>query len=139
MDDTAFDEVFAELISVACERVYHLEVAQDNPSTLQYPCLVYKLDSSIPEDELDGNACYYRSVYTVLGFAEDSVSIRDMAKTLKAYNTYEQLVSIETTYPLIQDFKCEDDAEDNEFAFEQQDRGYKVVALTMSVFHKRSL
>lgn len=141
---TPYDEVLVALlkllpsvadVAVCNNRVYHLEVFQNLPSEAQYPCIVYWLNDDFPEKELSGNSNFYHAIYTIVVSSKKSADIRQVAaeiKTLSYEDTNDQTFA---QYPNVEWVEIDDDTEDNEFAVEQQDKGFKTASLTAVVDH----
>ncbi len=132
-----YDEILVSKLRGINPRVFHLEVFQKNPSTDRYPCIVYRLVDDQPEEELAENSGLATAVYEITLIARDSATLRTWA---------EQIKSVFTSSDFIDGVYCDtdgeitwiyvfNDAEQNEFAIEQQEKGYKTTSLQVAMDH----
>lgn len=125
----------AQTCRLQAESVYHLEVYQNANGDNQknYPCYVYRKSDFSPETELSGEASVEDETFEVTCVAQDSESLRCLAKTLQRSYRYSYLESLQATTPGLLDWLVENDSEQNEFALEQQDKGYKTTTLIVRI------
>lgn len=144
-----YDEKMVELwkalpdVQTICGgRVYHLEVFQKNPSLAQFPCVVYQLESDLPELELSQPTGVYYATYSLMAFSKKSSDTRTLATAFAtmAEEAYIQVVAggFGTTgaFPDIGWIDVIEDTDLNEFAQEQQDKGYRASHVLMKVTHQ---
>ena len=138
------DEVLVALLKESTEivdrcnsRVFHLEVFQSTPADDRYPCVVYRKTDSVPEKELDGNNSYQTEQYDVYVIAKKSADLRPIADQILTFGSpeFSQMVWADTRFCNIEQIDSDSDSEENDFAIEQQEQGYKVSTVTVSVTH----
>lgn len=129
----------SDVITLCGSRVFHLENFQNADSQSRYPCVVYRLSDEIPEKELYGNVGYDTYQYDVYTIAKKSADLRGIVEQIKDFGSPDfnttQFVALQA-----QGFEAVDvdaETEDNEFAIEQQELGYKVSTLSVSIFYNR--
>ena len=125
----------AQACAAGGDAVYHLEVYQnatgDNASN--YPCFVYRRTDYAAELELSGQANVEDETYEVTVVSQDSDALRCMARAVQKTNKYEFLQHLQTTRPDVLDWIVEHESEQNEFAMEQQDKGYKTATMLVRI------
>jgi hypothetical protein len=137
--DITFIEYLKTLTAVntTCNnRVFHLEVFQNVPSGNQYPCIVYSKSSDAPKKEQSGQIDFRLAQLTLVVIAEDSETLKEILKDIDylATETFDDALIEDDTNVLTIDI--DDDAEDNIFAQEQQEKGYRTSTLAVFIMHK---
>lgn len=138
----------ARIAGIISTRVYHMEVFQNVPSESRYPCVVYELSDDIPFNELGTTSRYYTTIYNVYVISKRSQDLRDIADAIKGFATEEfddALLATEGAVPPDYDYveagyegvTVDADTENNEFAIEQQELGYKITTLSVSITNSR--
>lgn len=138
-----FDEVFVAMLLALQEvqdrcklqRVYHLEVFQNLGSKARFPCLVYNMVDSSPEQELSGTSGLFHSTWEVTIVSESSDDLREIATEAKGFNEEDYNDELHDTYPFIEWVSVDSDGEANEFAIEQQEKGMKTASLAVTMAH----
>lgn len=130
--------VIANTCSLQADSVYHLEVYESSglagaSNAANYPCFVYRKSDFAPELELSGEAEVQDDTYEVTCVAQDSDALRCMAGALQRTYHYRFLAGLQTAYPSVLDWLVENDSEQNEFAVEQQDKGYKTATMIVRI------
>lgn len=136
------DEVLVELLRNVVEvevragqRVFHLEVFQKENSQSQYPCVVYRLTDSIPEKELAGNNGYSTAVYDVYVITTTSDDLRAIAREINNFgdDTFQPFIWNNPDYSFVEGIDVDTETEEDEFAIQQQEQGYKIATLSVSI------
>lgn len=127
--------LLAQSCSLQGDAVYHLEVYQNatGDNETNYPCYVYRKSDHAPELELTGEASIEDDTYEVVCISRDSDSLRCLANALTETYRYSFLLTLQSTSPDVLDWVVENDAEQNEFAMEQQDKGYKTTTILVRI------
>lgn len=127
--------VLAQTCSLQGDAVYHLEVYQNATGTNEanYPCYVYRKSDHAPELELTGEASIEDDTYEVVCISQDSDSLRCLARALQETYRYSFLTDLQVTSPDVLDWVVDNDSESNEFALEQQDKGYKTATILVRI------
>lgn len=125
----------AQGCSLQGDAVYHLEIYQtvDGTDQASYPCYVYRKADHAPELELTGEASVEDDTYEVVAVARDSDSLRCLANSLQRTYRYAFLQALQAASPEVLDWVVENDNELNEFASEQQDKGYKTATILVRI------
>lgn len=143
-----YDEKMVELwkalpdvVTLLGSRVYHLEVAQAADSLSKFPALVYNLESDIPELELSQPTGIYYATYKLQCFSKKSSDVRTIATALASMGEEDYITAIAGgfgvtgSFPDIGWIDVVEDTDLNEFAIEQQEKGYRVSSVLMKVTH----
>lgn len=139
-----YDEIFVAqlklvplVVSLCSTRVYHLEVFQNNPSIARYPCVVYSLSDDAPEEEIGENPGFYTATYSVIVIAKNSSDMRRVAEGIKHYfNLAANIDAVSAaTECMIPWMSATGDSEENLFAIEQQEKGFRTANLQVAIDH----
>ncbi len=116
-------------------RAYHLEVYQKKDNPRSYPCYVYRHADWLTNPELAGQAGIVSDVFEVTVVSQDSLTLRALVDALKASYVYEFLQQLQATTSTadVLDWEVDNDDESNEFAMQQQDKGYKTATMMVKV------
>ncbi len=117
------------------QRVFHLEVYQNNESTTQYPCICYRrFEDTIEADELEGQNNYSTAMFEIMIFSRNSTPLRAISDAVKKFGRPTFIDSIYTsTCGQVTWIDVNGDGEDNEFAIEQQEKGIKNATLQVAI------
>lgn len=142
--DEYFVQYMANLpdVTTLCnKRVYHMEVFQNANSISLFPCVVYQLQSDQPEKELSNNPPTYYARYEVRVISEKSGDIKTLAKAIAYLGSNEFDVTVQTDLANsdtgIYNIIVDDDVEQDDFAQQLQEKGYKSSILQVQVWHLR--
>jgi hypothetical protein len=126
-----------EVIARCSARVFHLEVFQNIPADARYPCVVYRKTDSIPEKELDGNNAYQTEQYDIYVIAKKSADLRPIADQILNFGKpdFNEAVWADVRFCNVEQVDSDSDSEENDFAIEQQELGYKVSTVTVAITH----
>lgn len=139
---TPCDEILVSqllLLGQSCRlqrgNVYHLEVYENatGDNATNYPCYVYRKSDYSPETELTGEASVEDETFEVTCVSQDSESLRCLARALQKTYRYSYLEKLQATMPYVLDWLVDNDTEQNEFAVEQQDKGYKTATMLVKI------
>lgn len=127
--------LLAESCRLQGSNVYHLEVYENATGTNEtnYPCYVYRKSDFSPETELTGEAGLEDETFEVTCISQDSDSLRCLARALQKTYRYTFLQKLQAASPYVLDWIVENDTEQNEFAMEQQDKGYKTATMIVRI------
>lgn len=131
------DEWFVERLKEFCPRAFHLEVYQRDDKASAYPCVVYSSLDCIPVEEIGVNPSFFTTVYIVNIIGKNSADIRTIADTMKetaATEEYQDLVYCGSSGRFCW-VSVTFDTEENLFAKQQEDKGYKVASLQFAIQH----
>lgn len=140
----SYDEILVERILAlpkVLERcvepyLYHLEVAQDAlDSDGLYPCIVYNLVDDVPHKELSGESGLYSATYEITVIARTSEDLKYIAADIKTLADEDKNIQLTLDHPSCEWIRIETDTEGNEFAVEQQEKGYKTSSLLAVLDH----
>jgi hypothetical protein len=122
--------------TLCSNRVFHLEVFQKIPSKSQFPCIVYNISSDVPQKEQSGQIDFRTAQVTLVVITEDSETLKTIRKDIDylATETFDDALLDDDTNVLTIDI--DDDAEDNIFAQEMQEKGYRTSTLAVFIMHK---
>lgn len=131
------DEWLVERLIEFTPKVFHLEAYQTDIKSDRYPCIVYGSADSVPAEELGVNPGYFTTTYILNIIGKRSQEVRNIANTIK------EAVNTEDYQDLVYSGSCgrftwasvTADTEENLFASEQQEKGYKIVSILFTVQH----
>lgn len=130
------DEILVAELLKFCPNVYHLEVYQNyknQNAKLNYPAVVYRREDFDAPTELAGESGIESSLFLVTVISKDSVPLRKIADGITATYRYEFLYTLQTTKPYVVDWKVNRDVESVEFPIEQEDKGYKMTDIGVTI------
>ena len=117
-------------------RVFHLEVFQKLPSESQFPCIVYNITSDVPQKEQAGQIDFRIAQIALVIICKNSEQLKAVRKDLDYLGTeeFDDVLIEDDTNVLTIDI--DDDNEDNIFAQEMQEKGYRTATLSVFIMHK---
>ncbi len=133
---TPSDEILVQVLLTFCPNVYHLEVyqnAKNQNAKLNYPAIVYRRSSFSAHTELTGESGIESSMFIVTVISKDSVPLRKIADQINETYRYQFLYDLQVTKPYVLDWKIEQDVESVEFPIEQEDKGYKMTDIGVTI------
>jgi len=137
-----FVQARPQVIALCNDRVFHLEVYQEQDDSLaQYPCIVYQQTDDVPDREISGNNGYFTTVYSIYVIAKNSSDLVALRNDIYWLGSEDFNTSIfqDTSgdYDMFEGIDVDSSSEDDEFAIEQQERGLKISTVIVSFANSR--
>lgn len=110
------------------KRLYHWEVLQSNPNSINFPCVVYNMASDSPVNELDGKSGMRKAEFEFDCYSKLTANIRELQGAIDTLNG--------NAYTVLEWVEVENTTDSFEPPIDLDEKGMKAAQVTVTVWYR---